>query len=364
MLACSIAMLIVPAIFAWNVHNYLRHGELTGKRKAFFLVFYFVMLNAITLGISYVRGIHGLRFSDMTLSYRLKYLGMGCVMALAIPLPVCLLTEDQVSFGGLKRYIMRSFKDLKKYYRYAIRSAKADLRSEVANSYLNWLWWLIEPFCMMLIYTLIFGMIFNASEPYFPIFIFMGLTMWTFFSRGVNSSVGIIKKNKGIITKIYMPKYILMLARLFVNGFKMMVSFAIVALMIIVADVHVTYKVVYFIPIIITFFLFTFGVSVIMMHYGVYINDLAYVVEIILKMLMYFTGIFYSISRRIPEPFGDIMEKFNPVAFLISSMRNLLLYNGDFDWGLWGVWTFVSVVMIALGIFTIYSNENSYVKVI
>ena len=37
------------------------------------------------------------------------------------------------------------FKNLKKYYKYAIRSAKAELKSEVADSRLNWLWFYYPP---------------------------------------------------------------------------------------------------------------------------------------------------------------------------------------------------------------------------
>ena len=43
----------------------------------------------------------------------------------------------------------------------------AELKSEVADSYLNWLWWIIEPICFMLIYTFIFGYVFKNSEQYF-----------------------------------------------------------------------------------------------------------------------------------------------------------------------------------------------------
>ena len=50
----------------------------------------------------------------------------------------------------------RFLKDTKKYYKYAIYSAKSKLQSEVASSYLNWLWWVLDPICFMLSYTLIF----------------------------------------------------------------------------------------------------------------------------------------------------------------------------------------------------------------
>lgn len=360
----NILMFIVPPVFALVIHNYLRHGELRGKRKAILLGIYLVLINVITFAVSYMRGVRGIRFDDMTMTYKLKYLGLGVVLGFVIPFPVCLVTEDQITLGGMKRYAVRFYKDVKKYLAYAVRSAKADLKSEVANSYLDWLWWLIEPICMMLIYTVIFGVVFKASEQYFPVFIFIGITMWGFFSRSISGSVNTVRNNKGIITKIYMPKYILLLAKMFVNAFKMMVSFGIVIVMMIVFRVPITVNVLYAIPILVILFLITFGLGTIMMHYGVYVSDLAYITGIVLSMLMYFTGTFYSVGKRIPEPFGAILEICNPIAFFISAMRNALLYGQAPSWELLTLWGFVAVVLIALGAFTIYSNENAYVKVI
>jgi teichoic acid transport system permease protein len=364
MIILNFAMFIVPPFFAWVIHNYLRHGDMSGKRKAVFAVVYFVLINLCTFAISYVRGVKHISFNDMTFSYRLKYMGLGCVLGFVLPFFVCLLTEDQITIGGFKRYIHRFINDIRKYFPYAVRSAKADLRSEVANSYLNWMWWLIEPVCMMLIYTLIFGVVFNAKEKFFPVFIFIGITMWGFFSRSINGSVNIVRANKGIITKVYMPKYILLLSKMFVNAFKMMVSFGVILVMMIFYRVKVTINILYVIPILLVLFLFTFGVGTILMHYGVYVNDLGYITGIVISMLMYFTGTFYSVSKRIPAPFGTALEVVNPIAFLISGMRNILLYGGSISITLLFLWTFISIVIIALGVFTIYSNENSYVKVI
>ena len=92
----------------------------------------------------------------------------------------------------LKRFVT----DIKQYFRYSIVAASAQLRSEVASSYLNWVWWVLEPICFMLIYTFMFGYVFEAKEQYFPIFIFIGLTMWDFFNRTVKQSVKLVKNNK------------------------------------------------------------------------------------------------------------------------------------------------------------------------
>ncbi|WP_296839781.1 ABC transporter permease [Butyrivibrio sp.] len=360
----TIAMFIVPGLFSTVIHDYLRHGETGSKKKVILFVAYMCIINAISFSLSYLRGVKGFRFSDMTLSYRLKYISLGMVLGFVVPFIVCLLTEDVITIGGFIRYGKKTCRDLCKYMAYAIWSAKASLGAEVASSFLNWLWWLIEPFCMMLIYTVIFGYVFKAKEDFFPIFIFTGITMWGFFSRSINGSVDTVRNGKDIITKVYMPKYILLLSKMFVNGFKMLVSFGVIAIMMIVFRVPLSINIIFAPIILLVFFIFTFGIGSIMMHYGVYVNDLGYITGIVLQMLMYLSGVFYSISKRFPEPFGEIVESFNPVALFMSSMRDAILYGQMPPMGLIGIWALISLILAALGIFTVYSNENSYVKVI
>lgn len=260
--------------------------------------------------------------------------------------------------------IKRFLTDIRKYFPYSLISAKSQLKSEVANSYLNWLWWVLDPLCFMLIYTFIFGTVFKAKEPYFPVFIFIGLSMWDFFSRMMTGSVKIVKNNKSIVSKVYLPKYILILVRVWVNGFKMMVSFGIVVLMMLAWRVPLTWNILYFIPVLALLLLFSFGCSVHLLHYGVFVEDLSNVVNIVLRMLFYLTGIFYNVSTRIPAPYGQWLIRYNPMAFLLESMRNALLYGKTPHRKLMLAWFAVSLLLSCLGIRKIYRNENSYVKVI
>ena len=63
-----------------------------------------------------------------------------------------------------------------------------------------------------------------------------------------------------------------------------------VGVMMVVFRVRPTGSVVYMLPILVVLFLFTFGICNIFMHYGVYVNDLAYIVGIVLTMLMYLSA--------------------------------------------------------------------------
>lgn len=259
---------------------------------------------------------------------------------------------------------MRFFKDLYKYFDYLIFATRSQLKAEVTNSYLDWIWWVLEPFCNMIIYTIIFGYVFNAAEEHFMLFIFIGITMWNFFARTLNGSVKIVKANKGIISKVYIPKHMLLIKLMFINAFKMFVSLGLVFVMLFVYRIRVSGYVFLFIPILMVLFIITYGMACFLVHYGVYIEDLANVVSIVLTMVMYFTGIFYSISKRFPEPYGEIFLKYNPVAFLIDATRNVILYASSISVVELLVWFGFSIIIAAIGTKLIYQKENNYVKVI
>lgn len=70
----------------------------------------------------------------------------------------CILCYDLTSMiqvGAAEDGGMKFFKDIKKYWSYTVRSAKAELKSEVASSYLSWLWWILDPLLFMMVYTFI-----------------------------------------------------------------------------------------------------------------------------------------------------------------------------------------------------------------
>lgn len=259
--------------------------------------------------------------------------------------------------------IKRFINDLKKYFRYSIVSAKAQLKAEVAGSYLNWVWWILDPLCFMLIYTFIFGYVFSAKETYFPVYIFIGLSMWSFFSKTLQSSVKIVKRNKAVVSRVYFPKFILLLTDIWVHGFKLAVSFGIVAIMMVVFRIPLSWNILVSLPIILIMAILAFGCGCFLLHYGVYVQDLSNVVAIVLRMMFYMTGIFYSVEKRIPV-YGPVLNKFVPSAYLISEMRQCLIYCAAPNWKMLLFWLFVSVLITILGVRKIYKEENSYVKAI
>lgn len=262
------------------------------------------------------------------------------------------------------KLLKRIFSDIHKYSHYSVVAAKAQLESEVANSYLNWIWWILEPFCMMLVYSFIFGIVFGMKTENYTIFIFIGIIMYDFFSKGVRSSVKIIKRNKQIITKVYIPKFVLIISDLFVSGFKMIMCLTVVFAMMLITGLPFTWRIILLIPIFIDLYIATFAVCTFLSHFGVFVEDLANVINIVLKLLFYFTGIFYSIQDKFPKQYSKLILRCYPIAKLIDYARDACIYAKNFNYLYLIVLFAIASIISVLGIALIYRNENSYVKYI
>ncbi len=260
----------------------------------------------------------------------------------------------------MKRFI----NDLKRYKNYILYATWAELKTEVINSYLGWAWMVLEPLAFMLIYVFIAGVIFKSKVEYFPVFVFIGLSIWNFFNKNVVASVKLVSTNRDTVTKVYLPKFVLLLVKMGVNFFKMMVSFLLVAIFIAIYKIPITWNVLWFFPIIITVVVLTFGVCTIMLHFGVFAEDLTNLTNIFLRMLFYMTGVFYDLSTRLQNVvYRTMLLDLNPLANFIYNMRNVLIYSSH-PVGMWTlIWFFIGILLSILGINTIYKYENTYVKV-
>lgn len=260
--------------------------------------------------------------------------------------------------------MVKFFNDIKKYRDYMLYSAKSELKAEVASSYLNWIWWVLEPLCFMAIYAFVFRIVFKGTIQHLTAFIFIGITIWDFFSRMMKNSVRLVRSKRSVLSKVYVPKYILIIEKMAVNAFKTFISFVIVVVLMVITKVTPTVHILWTVPILFSIAILTFGLSTWLLHFGVYVDDLTNVTDIGLRLLFYMTGVFYNLEGRVKGEAKHILLHVNPIAFYINALRNALLY-GKMPSLKWLIsWTIVGIIVSVSGIILIQKNENNYVKVI
>src|SRR4030043_754898 len=260
--------------------------------------------------------------------------------------------------------IKKIIADIKKYWEYITFAATSELKTEVAGSFLGWIWWILDPLFFMFVYTFVVRFVFKSGGQDFPIFVFIGLTAWNFMFSTVNSSVQIIVSFRAIISKVYLPKYVLILVRMYKNLIKMAISFLLVFVLMFFFNVEYSWKLIYIIPVLLVHIITTLSISILVAHIGVFVADSANIMNVILRFLFYVSGVLFSIADRIPDPYRTIMLHVNPIAYIIQAYRDIIMYHQFpnpyyfFYWLIFGVLTCLYFIKV------MYKFENTYVKVV
>ena len=85
-----------------------------------------------------------------------------------------------------------------------------DIKVRYKQTALGAVWAILQPFLMMVIFTIFFnrtGGIQSGSTPY-PVFVYSGLVVWQLFASSLASASNSVVGNGAIITKVYFPRLI------------------------------------------------------------------------------------------------------------------------------------------------------------
>lgn len=290
-----------------------------------------------------------------------------CLMALLFI--ICNVFQEKLSDTKQNNHaftveVKKFLGHFKKYKDFMDFSARADLNAEVANSYLNRFWWLLEPLFNMIVYVVVFGRVMGNSVQNYATFVFSALLMWNYFNKIINYSVKLVRNNRDIVTKVYVPKFVLLFSNMILNFYKFLFSLIVLVVMLVIFKVHIGLCILGIIPAFVLMLLLSFGIGMILLHFGVYIDDLSYAVNILLTMVMFLSGTFYNVFTTLSYPLNVLMICLNPVSLFIDVMRNALLYNTIVHVPLVCMWLIISLILCYIGVHIVYKNENSYVKIV
>lgn len=207
----------------------------------------------------------------------------------------------------------------------------AELKVEASETYLSFLWWIIEPVLYMAVFYVVFGLILRrgGGVDYIP-FLLCGLTVWKWFASTVQSGANAIRANAGLMRQVYIPKIIFPTTTILQNTVKFAIILAllVIFLQIIGKGVTVTYIV---LPVLILAQLLLIAACTYILSAVVpFAPDITQLIGNGMMMLMFLSGIFYS-GDKIPEAYQPYFY-LNPMASLIQAYRDVMLYSQWPDW--------------------------------
>ncbi len=224
--------------------------------------------------------------------------------------------------------MVESFKEVVEIVKYKelLRNlVSRDIKKRYKRSALGFLWVMLDPLLMMLIFYLVFNGLFGASVGNYAAYVMSGITLWQLFAQGTKTSGGVFLLSRNLLNKLYLPKAIFPLSVVVCSMVHFLFSLAPLFVIIILSGTKLSYDILLLPFVLCLVFMFSLGISLMVSTLAVFFHDVIYIYDVILMAWMYLTPLFYPISV-LPERFRPIMS-LNPFYHYVSLFR-ACLYDG------------------------------------
>lgn len=238
---------------------------------------------------------------------------------------------------------MPNFRELWDYRGLIFFMVRRDIKLRFQQTVIGFLWVVLQPLLLMLIFSTIFGMMMRVPTngiPY-PLFFLSGFVVWHFFTQVVNNSAFSLVGNIHIIVKSYFPRLALPLSTV-ANALIDFVISSLVLLVFLLMDGGYPVTIRYLllpVLLVITIF-FSSGVGLLFGALMVVFRDTKNLLSFIIMIWMYITPIIYPTSLA-PNNYRFLLY-FNPLTSLVDSYRWVFLGVGELPG--------VSYLMISLSV--------------
>ena len=211
----------------------------------------------------------------------------------------------------------------------------------------------------LMVLSVVFSNLFKFDIENFPLYLLSGQVIFNFFNDTTTSSMGAIISNSSLIKKIYVPKYLFVLSRVFSSFINLMASFTALMLVMLALRVELSWTVI-LAPIPLLFLvMFSLGIGLILAAITVKFRDIMHLYSVFTTALMYLTPVIYPMSI-LPNWLAPIVRA-NPVTNILLMFRDVML-NGNLPSLVGIVIAFVETVLaLGIGLYVFYKNQDQFI---
>lgn len=219
----------------------------------------------------------------------------------------------------MSRYIQ----NFKKFQPLLSELVARDIKIKYRRSVLGVLWTLLNPLCMMIILSVVFSSLFKFDIENFPLYVLSGQVVFNFFNDATTNAMSSIIGSASLIKKVYVPKYLFVLSRIFSSFINLMASFTALILVMIATRAELHWTVVLSVIPLLCLVIFSLGAGLFLAAITVKFRDIMHLYTVFTTGLMYLTPVIYPMSI-LPEKI-KILVMINPLTNMLQMFRRTAL---------------------------------------
>lgn len=203
---------------------------------------------------------------------------------------------------------------------------RTDFKLRYQGSVLGYAWSLLRPLFLFLILYIVFAKFLRLGSgiEHYPIYLLLGIVLWTFFTDMTTQSLGSIVGRGELIRKISIPRWTIVFSASIGALINLGLNLIIVLLFMVINGVDFSWSMLYLPLILLQIYIFALGVSLFLATAFVKYRDINYIWEVTLQAAFYATPILYPLALVTNETAQKLIM-LNPMAQTIQDARYVVV---------------------------------------
>lgn len=206
-----------------------------------------------------------------------------------------------------------------------------EVKVRYKNSFLGFLWSMVNPLMLLVVYYIAFGVIFKLRTEgmgRYEFYLLAGILPWNFFSLSVVQAVGSVVNNADLVKKVYFPREVLPLSYLCSSGFHFLLQELVLFVFLLIFRVRISPWILAFPLLLFLQACFATGLSLFLSAINVFFRDVQHFTDIFLLAWFWMTPVVYPVSfifESLPS-WAARIYLLNPMAHIMLLWQRIV-YN-------------------------------------
>ncbi|MBN2028556.1 MAG: ABC transporter permease [Actinobacteria bacterium] len=214
---------------------------------------------------------------------------------------------------------------------------RKEVKVKYKNSFLGFIWSLVTPLMMLVVFYVAFGVIFKMRAEgmeHYAFYLMAGILPWTYLQTTLASGVSCIVASGDLVKKVYFPREVLPLSYLGSASFHFVLQEFMLILFLVFFGIPLTPWIFIFPVLMILQAIFIAGLTLLLASLNVFFRDVQHFTDILLQAWFWMTPIVYPISliQNTLPGWAERIYMLNPMTHIIL-MWQRIIYNSPVNGG-------------------------------
>lgn len=200
-----------------------------------------------------------------------------------------------------------------------------DLKERYQFSVLGFLWTILHPLSLMVMYGVVFKFLFRVQIENYTVYLLSGIVPWIFLTNGITQATHSIINHHHMISKIYFPREIFPISALSSHFIHFVMSLGVFFLFVLFLGVPISGYILCLPLVVLTQFIFMLGISFFLCSWMVFFRDTAMIVSVVFQFLFFLCPIVYE-TNLVPEKVR-FFYSLNPMVPMLEAYRKIFMYG-------------------------------------